>query len=105
MFLSQFPHFIGALLVMSDNGSERETSILYIHFQLTLLPILTGLDVNRFFYLVGISLFGRYFGGLGQSDHQNVNIEKNNCGKGISLRQTASFEPLRVKLSLYVWPV
>ena len=44
-------------------------------------------------------------GVLGQNDPQNVKIEKNICWKGTFLRQTASFEPLCVKLSLSVWPV
>jgi len=42
---------------------------------------------------------------VGQNDPQNVKLEKNNCWEGTSLRQTASFEPLCVKLSLSVWPV
>jgi len=42
---------------------------------------------------------------LGQNDPQNVKWEKNTCWEGTSLRQTASFEPLCVKLSLFVWPV
>ena len=44
-------------------------------------------------------------GVLGQNDPQNVKIEKNTCWEGTSLRQTASFEPLCVKLSLSVWSV
>ena len=42
---------------------------------------------------------------LGQNDPQNVKIERKTCWEGTSLRQTASFEPLCVKLSLSVLSV
>jgi len=45
------------------------------------------------------------FGLFGQNDSQNVKWEKNTGWEGTSVRQTASFEPLCVKLSLSVWPV
>jgi len=68
--------------------------------------ILNGLDVIRLF-LFGwdFSTGGEISGVLGQNDPQNVKWEKNTCGEGTSLRQTASFEPLYVKLALSVWPV
>jgi len=40
-----------------------------------------------------------------QNDPQNIKLEKNTCWEGTSLRQTASFVPLCVKLSLFGWPV
>ena len=70
------------------------------------MSILNGLDVIRLF-LFGwdFPTGGEILGVLGQNDPQNVKIEKNTCWEGTSLRQTASFEPLCVKLSLSVWPV
>jgi len=69
--------------------------------------IFNSLDVIRLFYLAGISQLGakdcRYI--LGQNDPRNVKWEKNTCWEGTFLRQTASFEPLCVNLSLSVWPV
>ena len=67
---------------------------------------MNGLDVIRLF-LFGwdFPTGGEILGVLGQNDPQNVKIEKNTCWEGTSLRQTASFEPLCVKLSLSVWPV
>jgi len=44
-------------------------------------------------------------GVFGQNDPQNVNWNKNTCWEGTFLRQTASFEPLCVNLSVSVWPV
>jgi len=70
------------------------------------LFILNGLDVIRHLYMAWISILGgEILGILGQNDPQNVKWEKNTCWEGYSLRQTASFEPLCVKLSLSVWPV
>jgi len=55
--------------------------------------------------LAGISLLGaKFLGDFGQNDPQNVKLEKNVCWEGTPLCQTASFEPLCVKLSLSVWP-
>jgi len=70
------------------------------------MSILNGLDVIRLF-LFGCDFptGGEMLGVLGQNDPENVNWEKNNCWVGTFLRQTASFEPLCVKLSLAVWPV
>ena len=67
---------------------------------------MNGLDVIRLF-LFGwdFPTGGEILGVLGQNDPQNVEILKNTCWEGTSLRQTASFEPMCVKLSLSVWPV
>jgi len=69
------------------------------------LSILNGLDVIRRLHLAGISLLGATFWGLWGKMTQNVKLEKNTCWEGTSLCQTASFEPLCVKLSLSVMPV
>ena len=70
------------------------------------MSILNGLDVIRLF-LFGWDFpnEGKILGVFGQNDPQNVKIKKNTCWEGTSSRQTASFEPLCVKLSLSVWPV
>jgi len=77
---------------------------LYIDDQF--LSILNGLDVIRYFlfgwdFLTG----GESLGILGQNDPQNVKWVKNTFWEVTSSRQTASFEPLCVKLSICVWPV
>jgi len=78
---------------------------LYIHVQLTLFVYLERFRRYSTFYLAGISLQGVKIWQFGQIEPQNVNWEKNTCWEGTSLCQTASFEPLCVKLSLSVWPV
>jgi len=88
------------------NGFWKGDNDFIFMFNWHFLSILNGLDVNRLF------VFGWDFptGGenlvcFGKNDPQNVKWEKNTCWEGTSLRQTASFEPLCVKLSLSVWPV
>jgi len=72
---------------------------LYIHVQLTLLSILNGLDVILLFFIwLGFPYWGRNLGFGGE-------MRENTCWEGTSLRQTASFESLCVKLSLFVLPV
>jgi len=66
---------------------------------------LNGLDVIRLFvfgwdFRTGAKVWGFF----GQNDSQNGKLEKNSW-EGTSLRQTASFEPLCVTLSLSVWPL
>ena len=70
------------------------------------LSILNSLDVIRL-YLFGCDFptGGKILWVLGQYNPQNVKIEKNTCMEGTSSCQTASFEPLCVKLSLSVWSV
>jgi len=58
-----------------------------------------------FLYFAGISLLGAKFWGLwGKMTPKRQMREKHLLGETF-LRQTASFEPLCVKLSLSVWPV
>jgi len=60
---------------------------------------------STFLIWLGFPYWGRNCGVFGQNDPQNVKLEKNICWEGTSSRQTASFEPLCVKLTLSVWPV
>jgi len=79
---------------------------LYIDVQLTLFVYLE--QFRRYSTLLiwlGFPYWRRNFGGFGQNDPPNVKLEKNTSWEGTSIRQTASFEPLCVKLSLSVWPV
>ena len=79
---------------------------LYIHVQLTLFVYLERFRrYSTFLFGWDFPTGGEILGVLGLNDPQNVKIEKNTCWEGTSLRQTASFEPLCVKLSLSVWPV
>jgi len=80
---------------------------LYIHVQLTLFVYLKRFRrYSTFCIWLGFPYWwGKILGFFGQNEPQNVKWEKNTCGEGTSLRQTASFEPLCVKLSLSVWPV
>jgi len=69
------------------------------------LSILNGLDVIRLFIWLGFPYWGRNCGGNWAQWHRKVKWEKNICWEGTSLRQTASLEPLCVKVYLSVWPV
>jgi len=81
-------------------------SRLYNLVQLILLSILNGLGVIRLFIFDwDFPTGGNILGVLGQNNPQNGKWEKNTCWEGTSLRQTASFESLCVKLCLSVWPV
>jgi len=78
---------------------------LYIHVQWHFLSILNGLDVIQLFVFGWNISTGAKIWGFVVKITQNVKWEKNTCWEGTSLRQTASFEPFCVKLSLSVWPV
>jgi len=79
---------------------------LYVHVQLTLFVYLERFRrYSTFCIWLGFPYWGRNLGGFGAKWPQNVKLEKNTCWEGTSLRQTASFEPLCVKLSLSVWSV
>jgi len=77
-----------------------------IMFNWNFLSILNGLDVIRLFVFdCDFPTGGEILELLGKNYPQNIKWEENTCWEGTSLRQTASFEPLYVKLSLFVWPV
>ena len=101
----RFRHY-GALQVNSDRGFWKGDPNFIFIFDWHLLSILNGLDVIRLL-LFGwdFPTGGELLGVLGQNDPQNVKIEIYTCLEGTSLRQTASFEPLCVKLSPSVWPM
>jgi len=85
--------------------SERATPTLY-SCSIDTLSILNGIDVIRLFkFGWDFPTGGKIVGVFGRNDPQNVKLEKITCWEGTSLCQSASFEPLCVKLSLSVWPV
>jgi len=97
---------LGELHVISDYGFRNGDPDFIFMFNWHFLCILNRLEVIQLF-LFGwdFPTGGEILGVLGQNNPQNVIWEKNTCWAGTSLRQTASFLALCVKLSLSVWPV
>jgi len=80
---------------------------LHIDVQLTLFVYLERFRrYSTFLILLGFPNWGAKFRGFGAKWPLKRQMRKTLAGwEGTSLRQTASFEPLCVKLSLSVWPV
>jgi len=96
---------LGAPQAILHDGFWKGDQDFIFMFNWHFLSTLNCLDVIQL-NLAGISLLGgENLGVFGQNGPQNVKLEKNICWEGTSLRQTASIEPLCVKLSLSVWPV
>jgi len=96
----------GSLHAILHHGFWKGYPDFIFMFKWHFLSILNGLGVIRFFvfdwdFPTGAKCFGVW----SKMTPKNVNWEKNTCWEGTSLRQTASFEPLYVKLFLSVWPV
>jgi len=88
----------GSLYAILHNGFWKGDPDLIFMFNWHLLSILNGLNVIRLF-LFGWEFptaGGRNVGGFWAKWPKNVKWEKNTCWEGTSLRQTASFKPLRV---------
>jgi len=82
---------------------KSDTDFMFM-FNWHFLSILNGLDVIWLFVFGwDFPTGGEILGVFGQNAPQNGKWEKKTCWEGTSLRQTASFEPLCVKLSLSVW--
>jgi len=81
---------------------------LYIVFNWDFMSILNYLErfrrYSNFFFNWDFPTGGESLGVLEQNDPQNVKLDKKSCWLGTSLRQTASFQPSCVKLSLCLWP-
>jgi len=57
---------------------------------------------STLFIWLGFSYWGRYFGGFGKNDPQNVKNRNSHAGMALPYAKIASFEPLCVKLALSV---
>jgi len=89
--------------ILHDGFWKGDPDFIFM-FNWHFLSILNGLEFIRLFFIwLGFPYWWRNFGSFWTKWPPKRQIRKKHLLGGPSLRQTASFEPMCVKLSLSVW--